>query len=201
MSQPASQPSAPPAPAATASASPASSNAQVNGAAAQPKPSAPINNPVPQNVVSAARKNASAPIVLASLDKASMANPMLLSNNSSAAVGGPVVKGDGEAPLRPAARGPLKPVSGGILNGKALKLPTPAYPENARRARTSGTVEVEVVIDVTGKVISAKALKGPVLLQAAAEQAAKQARFSPTLLTGQPVRVSGLISYNFNIGQ
>ena len=201
MSQPASQPSAPPAPAATASAPPAGSNAQANGAAAQPKPSAPINNPVPQNVVSAARKNASAPIVLASLDKASMANPMLLSNNSSAAVGGPVVKGDGEAPLRPAARGPLKPVSGGILNGKALKLPTPAYPENARRARTSGTVEVEVVIDVTGKVISAKALKGPVLLQAAAEQAAKQARFSPTLLTGQPVRVSGLISYNFNIGQ
>nr|MBA3241848.1 TonB family protein [Acidobacteriota bacterium] len=197
MSQPAPQPSAPPAPAAMASASPAGSNAQVNGAASQPKPSAaPVNNPAPQGAVSAARKNASAPIVLASLDKASMANPMLLSNNSSAVAGGPIVKGDGEAPLRPVARGPLKPVSGGILNGKALKLPTPAYPENARRARTSGTVEVEVVIDVTGKVISAKALKGPILLQVAAEQAAKQARFSPTMLTGQPVRVSGLITYN-----
>ena len=114
-------------------------------------------------------------------------------------LGAPVVKADGEAPVRPAARGPLKPVSGGILNGKALNLPAPVYPELAKRARTSGVVEVEVVIDLSGKVISAKALKGPIMLQTAAEDAARRAKFSPTLLSGQPVKVSGLISYNFTL--
>jgi protein TonB len=140
--------------------------------------------------------------MLAALDNASAApNTSLLAGGANASTGGPVVRGDGEAPARPAARGPLKPVSGGILNGKALSLPVPTYPDNARRARASGMVEVEVIIDVTGKVISAKAVKGPNLLQAAAEQAAKQARFSPTLLTGQPVKVSGVITYNFSIAQ
>jgi len=57
------------------------------------------------------------------------------------------------------------------------------------------------VIDVTGKVLSAKAVKGPALLHASAEQAAKNAKFSPTLLSGQPVRVTGTISYNFNLSQ
>ena len=103
--------------------------------------------------------------------------------------------------LRPSGSYSGKPVSGGILNGKALKMPMPMYPELARRARLSGMVEVEVVIDVTGKVISAKAVKGPALLHGAAEQAAKNARFSPTLLSGQPVRVTGTISYNFNLSQ
>lgn len=96
--------------------------------------------------------------------------------------------------------GPLKPVSGGILNGKAISLPAPQYPEIAKRARSTGLVEVEVVIDLTGKVISAKATKGPALLQGAAELAARNARFSPTLLSGQPVRVSGVITYNFSLG-
>jgi protein TonB len=199
MSQPAASP------ASSASPAPANANAQVN-AAAQLK-AAPVNNPVASNTpaqqpaASAPKKNASAPVVLAAHNKDAVVNPTLLANSSSTVAGGPIVKGDSEAPARPAARGPLKPVSGGILNGKALSLPVPSYPENARRARAIGVVEVEVVIDLTGKVISAKAVKGPNLLQAAAEQAAKQARFSPTLLSGQPVRVSGLITYNFSFGQ
>jgi protein TonB len=206
MSQPSAAPPAP-APVASPSPAPAKASAQVN-TSAQLKTNAPAastpapaRTPAPQPSVSAPKKNASAPMVLASLDKDAMANPALLANSSSAMTGGPVVKGDGEAPARPAARGPLKPVSGGILNGKALSLPVPSYPESARRARAIGVVEVEVVIDLTGKVISAKAVKGPNLLQAAAEQAAKQAKFSPTLLSGQPVRVSGLITYNFSFGQ
>ncbi len=205
MSQPAApQPSAAPAnpAAATPSPAPANSNAQQpNNVAAQPKPSAPVNNPAPQQPkANAAKKNA--PIALASLDNAAAApNPSLLAGNSNASAGGPVVRGDGEAPARPVVRGPLKPVSGGILNGRALSLPVPTYPDNARRARSTGMVEVEVIIDVTGKVISAKALKGPNMLQGAAEAAAKQARFSPTLLTGQPVKVSGVITYNFTLAQ
>ena len=57
----------------------------------------------------------------------------------------------------------------------------------------------EVVIDVNGRVISAKSTGGPQLLRAAAERAAMGARFTPTLLTGQPVKVTGQINYNFSL--
>ena len=114
---------------------------------------------------------------------------------------GAVVKVDEEPPppveTRHAAKPVLKPVSGGVLNGKALSLPKPVYPQQAKTARASGLVTVEVVIDETGKVISAKAVEGHVLLRQAATQAAQDARFSPTLLSGQPVKVSGQINYNF----
>ena len=63
----------------------------------------------------------------------------------------------------------------------------------------TGMVEVEVVIDLNGKVISAKAVKGPSILASAAEMAAKLARFTPTLLSGQPVKVAGIITYNFSL--
>jgi TonB family protein len=88
-------------------------------------------------------------------------------------------------------------ISGGILTGEALKLPMPIYPKEARLANVAGVVSVEVMIDVTGKVISARAISGPMQLRQAAEQAAWQARFSPTLLSGQPLKVSGVIDYNF----
>jgi protein TonB len=84
-----------------------------------------------------------------------------------------------------------------VLNGKALALPKPAYPPAAKRNGASGTVVVEVLIDESGKVISARALSGPQPLQAAAVQAARQAKFSPTTLSGQPVQVVGTITYTF----
>ena len=99
----------------------------------------------------------------------------------------------------PVPRPLLKPVSGGVLNGKALSLPAPSYPEMARRMRTIGLVEVEVVVDENGKVISARALSGPVSLRDVSVQAALRARFSPTKLSGQPVKISGLINYNFTM--
>jgi len=141
-----------------------------------------------------------APVVLASLDKTA-APPPSLATSAPAASSAPVVRAEGEAPAspRPVARGPVKPVSGGILNGKALSLPAPYYPDMAKRSRAMGTVEVEVVIDVSGKVISAKAVGGPLMLRASAEEAARKARFSPTLLSGQPVKVSGTITYNFSL--
>ena len=102
----------------------------------------------------------------------------------------------------PAAPTPPKPasiVSGGILNGKATSLPQPPYPAIAKAARAEGTVNVQVVVDETGKVTSATAVSGHPLLRAAAEAAARQARFSPTLLSGNPVKVTGLITYNFKL--
>jgi protein TonB len=84
-----------------------------------------------------------------------------------------------------------------ILNGKALTLPKPMYSQMAKAMHIEGKVNVQVLIDEKGKVVSAKALDGPPLLRAACEKAAYQALFSPTLLSRQPVKVSGLITYNF----
>ena len=108
---------------------------------------------------------------------------------------------DAEASNKPIAKPLLRPVSAGVLNGKALNLPKPTYPLTAKSARLTGVVIVEVVVDINGKVVSARAVSGPVLLQQAAVQAAYQARFSPTILSGQPVKVAGTINYNFALSQ
>ena len=92
---------------------------------------------------------------------------------------------------------PRAPISGGVLNGKAISLPKPAYPPIAKAAHASGTVTVQVTIDENGNVISAHAVSGHPLLQAVAVAAARGARFSPTKLSGQPVKVTGVITYNF----
>lgn len=89
------------------------------------------------------------------------------------------------------------PIAGGIINGKAVSKPAPVYPQEARDAGAQGTVTVQVVVDEQGAVISAEAINGPQLLREAAVNAAKQARFSPTLLSGQPVKVTGLVTYSF----
>lgn len=85
----------------------------------------------------------------------------------------------------------------GVIDGKAVSKPPPPYPTVAKVARVSGPVTVQIIVDETGKVISAKALKGHPLLLNAAVQAAYQARFTPTLLSKQPIKVSGVITYNF----
>lgn len=100
-------------------------------------------------------------------------------------------------PPKPTPTPRKAPISGGVLNGKAISLPKPPYPPIAKAARASGTVTVQVTIDESGKVISARAVGGHPLLQQAAVQAAYGARFSPTQLSGQPVKVTGVITYNF----
>ena len=100
-------------------------------------------------------------------------------------------------PPEPKPTPPRAPISGGVLNGKAISLPKPAYPPIARQAHASGTVVVQVTIDENGNVISAHAVSGHPLLQAVAVAAARGARFSPTKLSGQPVKVTGVITYNF----
>ncbi len=88
-------------------------------------------------------------------------------------------------------------LSGGVLNGKALSLPRPPYPPAARAVNAEGPVTVQVLIDENGEVVSASAVSGHPLLRSAAVSAARQARFAPTLLAGSPVKVTGVITYNF----
>ncbi|MGI9056647.1 MAG: TonB family protein [Pyrinomonadaceae bacterium] len=88
-------------------------------------------------------------------------------------------------------------VSGGVVNGKAANLPVPPYPATARAVGASGAVNVQIVIDETGNVMSASAVSGHPLLRQSAEAAARKAKFYPTLIGGKPVKVTGLIVYNF----
>lgn len=96
---------------------------------------------------------------------------------------------------------PVKPkpqtVASVVLTAKAISLPKPAYPAMAKQINVEGPVSVQILVDEQGKVISAQALSGHTLLLAAAKQAALQARFTPTLLNGQPVKIQGVITYNF----
>lgn len=90
-----------------------------------------------------------------------------------------------------------KIVTGGVLNGKAVVKPSPVYPPIAKAARAQGTVTVQILVDEEGYVISAAAVSGHPLLQQASVFAARQARFTPTRLQGEPVKVSGVVTYNY----
>ncbi len=85
----------------------------------------------------------------------------------------------------------------GVVNGMATYLPKPVYSAIAKAGHAAGVVTVQVLIDEHGKVVSARVLSGHPLLQREAVQAAYLARFTPTLLSNQPVKVSGVITYNF----
>jgi len=97
-------------------------------------------------------------------------------------------------PVKPA--GPQR-VTSVVLVGKAVSLPQPAYPIFAKQIRAHGPVNVQILVDEKGSVISAHAVTGSPALTNAAEDAAKRARFSPTILNGVPVKIQGVITYNF----
>lgn len=99
-------------------------------------------------------------------------------------------------PEKPAAP---RRVSDGVLKGMALDLPQPSYDRTARSLRISDTIAVQIVIDKQGRVTSAHAVGGHALLRASAVRAALRARFKPTLLSGEPVSVQGIINYRFKL--
>jgi TonB family protein len=90
-----------------------------------------------------------------------------------------------------------KVINGGVLNGKALELPDPTFPAAAKAVNASGMVSIKVTVDENGNVIAAAAVSGHPLLRAAAVDAARRARFAPTFLSGAPVKISGILTYNF----
>ena len=98
------------------------------------------------------------------------------------------------APVKPPAQVRLSSV---VISSKIINKPAPAYPVIARQARVQGAVTVEILIDEQGRVVSAQATSGHPLLRSAAQMSAYQARFSPTSISGQPVKVAGVITYNF----
>jgi TonB family protein len=84
-----------------------------------------------------------------------------------------------------------------VLCGKAISLPKPSYPEEAKSQKITGFVSVEIVIDEKGSVIWAKAVEGHHLLKSAAVKAACLARYFPTEISGRPIKTRGVIGYRF----
>ena len=90
-----------------------------------------------------------------------------------------------------------KPVSNVAFNAKAVALPEPEYLQLAGAARAAGTVAVVATIDESGKVISARAIRGHPLLREASVAAALKARFTPTTVDGRAIKVTGIMTYDF----
>ena len=89
---------------------------------------------------------------------------------------------------------------GGVVNGKAVKLVKPLYPISLRPGeipRAGGRVEVKVIIDEEGKIISAMPHSGITAFMKDSVNAAKKSVFQPTLVCGKPIKVVGIIQYNY----
>ena len=196
MAQPGASPATQPnSPASVPASNVVAVNSEVKNAPLVPKPTVNSNSGSTQKTLPAL------PSSVNTTDKVSgLGTVEVASVRSNANLETPVVKLESDPPP-PAPRPILKPLSGGVLNGIAMSLPSPTYPEAARRLRMGGLVAVEVVVDETGSVISATATSGPSILRDVAVQAAMRARFSPTKLSGQPVKVSGVINYKFALSQ
>jgi len=91
-------------------------------------------------------------------------------------------------------------VSTGVMAGRLLMPIVPVYPRIAIAARVEGTVVVTATIDKHGRIVGLQVLSGPMMLQAAAADAVREARYRPYLLNGEPTDVTTTISVNFKIG-
>ena len=88
----------------------------------------------------------------------------------------------------------------GFLEGMLLAPIRPVYPSIARAARVEGAVVVEAIISKTGTIESLRVVSGPVMLQSAAVDAIREARYRPYRLNGEAVEVETRITVNFRIG-
>jgi TonB family protein len=91
-------------------------------------------------------------------------------------------------------------MSTGVLTGRAIKLPRPAYPAAAQAVNAQGAVVVQLLINEDGSVASATAISGHPLLRQAAEKAAASAAFRPVVIGGKAVKVIGVVTFNFSAG-
>src|SRR5262249_52890730 len=110
------------------------------------------------------------------------------------------VEASAEIPPPPKRAAPPK-ISKGVSVGDAITKVTPVYPAIARQINASGSVQVAISIDETGRVVEAKAISGHPVLRSAAEEAAKKWVFKPTLLDGTPVKQQGVLTFEFTLPQ
>lgn len=176
----------------------------------------PLKPPVPVPV-----ETSSAPsVVEAPMQRARLSAEEF--HDHSAAVDRPAfpvgmnLAGPGESPILALGSGPAGPhvvaepaggtgegplhVSTGVMAGQLVDPIRPEYPAVARLSRTEGTVVVQAVISKTGRIERARVVSGPAVLQGAALQAVREARYRPFLLNGLPTEVETTVSIVFRMG-
>ncbi len=104
----------------------------------------------------------------------------------------PTIIRPGSSPTPRSVSTPNRNLNGGVLNNMAVSLARPIYPPMAKQLGASGEVRVQVAVDGTGKVVSARAVTGHPLLRAAAESAARQSK-----MRVDAANMTGQIVYNF----
>jgi TonB family protein len=124
-----------------------------------------------------------------------VANPGETKSTPSSAAEDERIAEECSLPNRPQPETRLK--GDALACGKAVSLPKPPYPKEAKAAKATGTIRVQVVIDEEGRMIWAKAVSGPSLLQEVSVKAACRARFLPIKISGRAVKAEGIITYNF----
>lgn len=80
---------------------------------------------------------------------------------------------------------------------RLIKRVAPHYPEVARKAKVQGTVELQAVTDIYGKVVNVRVSRGHMLLRSAALQAVKQWIYEPYVINGLPKPVTFSVEINF----
>lgn len=96
---------------------------------------------------------------------------------------------------------PPKIIDAPVVNGMAIHLEKPEYPAAAKAVNAEGIVNVKVVIDEKGKVVSAESVTGHALLRKSSEIAALKSTFKPGMRDGKPIKFEGIIVYNFLAGK
>jgi protein TonB len=78
---------------------------------------------------------------------------------------------------------------------------TPVYPEDAKKARVSGSVILDATIGKDGTVENLKVLSGPAPLQQSALDSVRQWKYKPYLLNGDPVEVETKITVVYSLSK
>jgi TonB family protein len=181
---------------ATARESLASSQTQIASLGGIP-PLRPGRTPVKNNAAPSpysTKKTTDSPLSVKPVDKdhASATSPSgdVTPTNQPVSVAKPAEQPSTASPAEPEV------TDAGSLNAKATRKVVPRYPAFAKQSGAAGLVRVHVLVDEAGRVISVSRSEGPMLLRAAAEEAARQWAFE-VRKDGRPTRLSGYIDFNF----
>ena len=153
-------------------------------------PSAPA-----QNLANAG--DASAPVTEIAAAESTGAVP---SANLLTAAGRTATPPPAPAPAFPSATPPAPAAAFKAMRAAQLISSTkPVYPTAAKETSVQGTVAVSASIDATGKVVSATAVSGPMMLRQAAADSVKLWKYSPALVDGKPAPAQITVNVEFRL--
>ncbi len=105
-----------------------------------------------------------------------------------------------QSPSEPASPPRRITVGGNVMQVKLISQTPPQYPGEAKQAGIEGEVLLQAIIGEDGSIVQLDVKSGHPTLSAAALEAVRQWKYTPTLLNGEPVEVVTLIHVNFVLG-